>query len=282
MPTYHILESLASWQGLLAVADSLGERDELLIDWSGLNAIPQNRRHLVLHLRDSIVQRGINCTHSMESSCVEQFYQIWDCPLHGRLDGVNEGMYISPIEGEEHLVADKERLMNYVKVRFDIGGKDDSPLGLLIAETYMNVCQHSGSERGYIVLLPPEENGLLRFFVSDVGVGIASSIKEYFDTTEFEDDTEAIAYALQDRVTRQSTLQNAGRGLGNIVKAVRGLNGSISIFANSGCIETSQQEPILQKIRLDFAHKGTFMEICINLAELDPLDDDDFSYHVHF
>jgi hypothetical protein len=146
---------------------------------------------------------------------------------------------------------------------------------------YMNICQHSTENKGYIFISEPDESGEILLSFSDLGVGIVQNLRSFdFPKTTSMSDAEVIEYATQDFVTTKSGIQNQGRGLHTLLTGVRAMNGKTQIFCEKGhfIVEMNQTS----HLSLNYEHKGTFIVVKFNIHELEPKSDDDYSSDIDF
>jgi hypothetical protein len=275
MPTYQLPQHihLAYLNNLFREQSLLANGSTVVLDWKLSERIDPNTYCMILHLKELWDTKKLHITHKNTSSnpIYDVVYGILAYEITARETSSSLGVFISPILSEERLTQDKEMMKRFYGNAAKGKKYDYSPLDNIFSELYMNVCQHSQVASGYIFIAAPNNNKCQMFF-SDVGVGIAESIKVYFTNEAFDSDADAIEYATRLNITTKSTIQNQGKGLDNLLSASKGLSASLEIYAGHGLL---RQKNVLSKELLDFFHKGTLIAISFYLDNLQPEEDVD-------
>jgi hypothetical protein len=144
----------------------------------------------------------------------------------------------------------------------------------------MNICQHAGTEKGFIFVSTPNSENKMFIYVSDIGRGIANNIRRHFATVDFKSDADAIEYATNGGITTQSIRANRGLGLETLKMAISSL-GLLKIISGDGLLffESLLQ---LSKQETGYTHKGTLINIEISLEKLDEIDYEDDNNSMDF
>jgi anti-sigma regulatory factor (Ser/Thr protein kinase) len=183
------------------------------------------------------------------------------------------------IESEIKLFEDKLIFENFLK-KVISGNLDFEPLIIIFSELYMNVCQHSNTDNGKCIIEAPDNNGNIKILFSDNGVGVVENIKSYFKNINFENDNECIEYALREKITTKSKINNQGAGLNTVKRIVSSMNGSLIIKSHKGSYEFINGN--IKKSELNHFYQGTSIDIILNLNQLDKKEISDYSNSLEF
>lgn len=140
--------------------------------------------------------------------------------------------------------------------------KDLSAISLSLVEAYYNVFDHANaSGNAFSILQYDEENAILHVAVSDFGIGIAQSVRNF--DKEIKNDKEAIIKAIEDNFTVRSTKRNRGMGLSNILSSAK----EARIFSHYGLVRKKGNK--ISGYDCGFPYPGTLIYYEIDLSLLD-------------
>ena len=166
------------------------------------------------------------------------------------------------IKDEKDLYA--SRVSDYFK-RTEFNNKDLSALTVSLVEAFYNVFDHAKAENNAFLLLRYEaEKKVLQIGISDFGIGISNSVRNY--NKEIQSDIEAIKWAIQDFKTIRSTAHNKGLGMSNIIAAatitqILSGNGLLTVFENG-----------IQETQINFNFPGTLICMEVDLTTFDEIE----------
>jgi hypothetical protein len=235
-------------------------------DWKICKEISDEIKCSLLHFSDEINSFHFDLVHENTSSILDEVKQIIN-RTNVLPNDFSKGIFISAVNKEEVLLNDKLRLEKFLSYCFPEKNIDFSKVGNLFSELYMNICQHSEISKGYIYIAKPDKHGDLNMFFSDLGVGIATKIKNYFTDKSFNNDAEAIDYATELYITTKSGPTNQGKGLDTIKTSTIALGGKLGIYSGQGLLEITEDKkaPSILKYR----HLGSLITLKININNLE-------------
>lgn len=181
-----------------------------------------------------------------------------------RLDNLNCRTYLPLYQFSR---GDKE----YDKIISKIFGKIISFYGLesnknimvlFLSELIDNIREHSKSELNFIY--SQKYTGMLAISIVDSGISIPSSYKS--KNFKFEDDIEALKYALEGKSTKSE--DERGTGIPNTVNLVcKGLKGGLILISKGvGFYKANEKELMFFKLR-DMSFKGTIVNILFEIPK---------------
>lgn len=151
------------------------------------------------------------------------------------------------------------RVENYFKRKY-FHNRDLSVISQIMTEAYYNVFDHAQAQNNaFSLIMYKEDTCILHAAISDFGIGIANSVKQ-FDRT-IKSDRDALAKAIEDNFTVRSTERNRGFGLSNI------LNGSTSARIFSGEALVVKQNESTKIVRTNFSFPGTLIYFEVDLSK---------------
>ena len=174
-----------------------------------------------------------------------------------------------PAIGLYHASSDEEK-MSTKFVEFSLAaqkaaqgvGFDASVSRKIIAamtEQYNNIIEHAEFCEGAIVAWKADPNGF-EFCVSDLGIGILSSLKKAGDFKDIEDEGEALKLAIKEGVSRHGVGLGSGYGfrpifvgLANLRSDLRFRSGDHALVIEGGYPDT-MKAGIKQKVGVDGFH----------------------------
>lgn len=131
-------------------------------------------------------------------------------------------------ETEKDLYA--KRIEEYLR-RTYFTNKDLSIVSVGLVEAYYNVFDHARAGGNAFSLIQfDEETSVLYIAISDFGIGIAQSVRDYDKSVPT--DREAILKAIEDNFTVKSTKRNKGMGLNFIIAPSK----EARIFSHKGLV----------------------------------------------
>lgn len=140
--------------------------------------------------------------------------------------------------------------------------KDLSAISVGLIEAYYNVFDHADAQGNAFSLIQyDEKNCMLHVAISDFGIGIAQSVRNY--DSSVKDDKTAILKAVEDKFTTKSTKRNKGLGLCNILSSAN----EARIFSHYGLVRKSDGR--LQGRNCDFQYPGTLIYYDIDLSKME-------------
>ena len=117
------------------------------------------------------------------------------------------------VENEKDVYA--KNVENYFRQIY-FHDKDLSAVSVSLVEAYYNVFDHAKANgNAFSIIQYDETNGRLIVAISDFGIGIAKSVRDF--DGDICNDCDAILKAIEDNFTVGSTERNKGLGLGNIL-----------------------------------------------------------------
>lgn len=154
--------------------------------------------------------------------------------------------------------------------------KDLVPLASNMDEVFNNIFDHSRSPvTGYIITQYYPKNNKLSFSVCDFGIGIPNSIKEVNIVNEPDyEDWKAILKSLEKGFSINSTPQNRGFGLNNLLEFTESSNGRLLIISNNGIVEKKAGE-MYRAGSFDFNFSGTLIKVEVDLKSFEEKDETD-------
>lgn len=144
-------------------------------------------------------------------------------------------------------------------------GKDLSYISNNLAEAFYNVFDHAKAENNaFSIVKYDEESHKLYVAISDFGIGIVKSVRDY--DSKVTTDKEALLKAIQDNFTVRSTERNRGFGLSNILDgsdAARIFSGNALLVKSSGSTKVYD---------VDFNFPGTLIYFEVNLSNSEDVE----------
>ena len=175
---------------------------------------------------------------------------------------------------------DTTTMNNYIDValkffnRFCIG-KDTDILGICISEIINNVHDHSQSKHdAYIFSQHYAKTNMIRFAISDLGVGIPTTVNNYLENSGMSalPNLEALKWATEKGKTIKSSNRNMGMGLDNIITSLREI-GTLEIFTEDTYCVLGDDGILRFSLNPIRNFIGTLIAIDININKLDIFDE---------
>lgn len=162
-------------------------------------------------------------------------------------------------EEEKDLYA--KRIEEYLR-RTYFSNKDLSVVSVGLVEAYYNVFDHACARGNAFSLIQfDEENSVLYIAISDFGIGIAQSVRDY--DKSILSDKEAILKAIEDNFTVKSTERNKGMGLSFIIAPSR----EARIFSHKGLVYKNGST--IEAYDTTMSYPGTLIYYEIDLSQLE-------------
>ena len=162
-------------------------------------------------------------------------------------------------EEEKDLYA--KRIEDYLR-RTYFANKDLSVVSVGLVEAYYNVFDHACAKGNAFSLIQfDEETSVLYVAVSDFGIGIAQSVRDY--EKNILSDKEAILKAIEDNFTVKSTKRNKGMGLSFIIAPSR----EARIFSHKGLVY--KNGTTIEAYDTDMSFPGTLIYYEIDLSRME-------------
>ncbi len=220
-----------------------------------------NAISIYLSFRQFCEHKSIELEHInySENQSFNRIGQILHCSIY---DNNCKDIYITPVKNEEEVEMLKMYLNRFFSSCLPLPNLDMRPLEILFFELFMNICQHSFDNNGF-VFIPYQESGEIRLICSDFGVGIAQKIKDFYKDKDFQSDAHAIKYATQDLVSTQTTTHNKGRGLNTLLSNVENYDAVLEIVCNKGKFVLKEGNIYLEE--LPYFHQGTLVSIIFDV-----------------
>ena len=162
-------------------------------------------------------------------------------------------------------------------------GKDISALNICISEIINNVYDHSRSKfDAYIFSQYYPEINKIKFAISDLGVGIPTTVNEFIKQKGNSplSDFEAMEWAIQKGRSVKSQKYNIGAGLDTIVNILKG-TGNLEIYSGNALLK-SHPSGYLRYVKNPIKNFiGTLIEITIDITKLESVDEtilDDYTF----
>ncbi len=272
--------NLSFFYWLFAEMEHFGE-EVIDLDWSQVMEIPTGCHCAILHLRDLIDKKGISLTHHHcdGNDAFALFKTVFELKISEK-PLYNSGIYISPVNAEKNMPAALEALKGFFGERHKKLEWDFSEISTFFSELYMNICQHSGAEKGYVHISEPDIDGNVLMCFSDLGCGIIHNMRSFLKDRAALSDEVLLNEATKEFVTTKSIQQNQGRGLFSVVNGIQKLKGTLNIVSAYGGLEIAENK--IGSIRLEYFHTGTFVMLSFNTQALDHFEQDDYNIDIEF
>jgi signal transduction histidine kinase len=128
----------------------------------------------------------------------------------------------------------QQEIVDLARYEVGLSKVDEGNLKLALAELTQNVLDHSKSGVGGFLSARAFKNVRdLRFVVADLGIGFRQSLK---NKHVIRSDRDAIALALQERVSGQTLKRNMGMGLSLLQDVVRRNGGELMVYSGQGAL----------------------------------------------
>lgn len=140
--------------------------------------------------------------------------------------------------------------------------KDLSAINVGLVEAYYNVFDHAYANGNAFSLIQfDKERSILYVAISDFGIGIAKSVRDY--DKNITTDKDAILKALEDNFTIKSTTRNKGMGLSNILAPAK----EARIFGHKGLVY--KHDNVTKGFDCDMSYPGTLIYYEIDLSQME-------------
>lgn len=140
--------------------------------------------------------------------------------------------------------------------------KDLSAINVGLVEAYYNVFDHAYANGNAFSLIQfDKERSILYVAISDFGIGIAKSVRDY--DKNITTDKDAILKALEDNFTIKSTTRNKGMGLSNILAPAK----EARIFSQKGLVY--KHDNVTKGFDCDMSYPGTLIYYEIDLSQME-------------
>lgn len=129
-------------------------------------------------------------------------------------------------------------------------GKDLSALHIALTEVFNNIYDHAQSAiEGFVLTQYYPHVQKINVAICDFGVGIPTKINSLWikGKEKVLADEEALRVAFMNRVSTQTTPQNRGYGLANLLGNIRNTNGDLSVYSNKAMIHFTDKSSYLTK-----------------------------------
>src|SRR5690606_24144141 len=114
-----------------------------------------------------------------------------------------------------------------------------------LEEIFNNIFDHAESNvSGFVITQYYPVLNQIKFAVCDVGIGIPENIRKIKPGLS---DSEAIKHSTEIFVTTQSTPNNRGRGLNNIINLCHNQLGKVNIYSNKGFYNNNSTQAYIDK-----------------------------------
>lgn len=154
-----------------------------------------------------------------------------------------------------------KRVEDYLKQNY-FKEKDLSAINVGLVEAYYNVFDHAYADGNAFSLIQfDKKTSILYVAISDFGIGIAKSVRDYDKT--ITTDKDAILKALEDNFTIKSTTRNKGMGLSNILAPAK----EARIFSHTGLVY--KQNQVTKGFDCDMSYPGTLLYYEIDLSQME-------------
>lgn len=162
-------------------------------------------------------------------------------------------------EEEKDLYA--KRIEEYLR-RTYFANKDLSVVSVGLVEAYYNVFDHAyAGGNAFSLIQFDEDTSILHIAISDFGIGIAQSVRNY--DTSIPTDKEAILKAIEDNFTVKSTERNKGMGLSFIIAP----STEARIFSHKGLVY--KNGAAIEAYETDMSFPGTLIYYDIDLSRME-------------
>lgn len=240
----------------------------VLFDWTKCELSEELAICLVLCLLDECAETRIKVRHAPLD--IENHYQLHIKPILEA--GLNQGKVITGShhfwigipannEGWDNIQASVQEFMTGQSL---LKGKQRESFTNALLAACKNIGHHASVSYGYAAIALKAEPGTAEFSVADLGVGIATNIRESFEGYDEQPDTTTIVHALTDGVTSESDSENAGKGLTLIKHAAEAPKSLCYIYSGEGFIGIDDQG-VVQRALATY-HFGTQVMFRIGLT----------------
>ena len=163
------------------------------------------------------------------------------------------------VESEKDMYA--KNVENYFR-RIYFHDRDLSSVSVSLVEAYYNVFDHANADgNAFSILQYDEISGRLHVAISDFGIGIVQSVRDFDGNVG--SDSDAILKAIEDNFTVGSTGRNKGMGLGNILAPTD------EALLVSHCGWVTINRGMAQGADYDFWYPGTLVCFDIDLSVME-------------
>ncbi len=240
----------------------------VLFDWTKCESSEDLAICLVLSLLDECAETRIKVRHAPLD--IENHYQHHIKPILEA--GLNQGKVIT---GSDHfwiaIPANNEgwdaiqaSVQEFMASQPMLKGKSRETFTNAFLAAAKNVGHHASVSFGYGVIAVRAESGFAEFSVADLGVGIATNIRESFEGYDEQPDTATIVHALTDGITTESDSENTGKGFSVIKAGAVAPKSLCYIYSGEGFIGIDDQG-VVQRAMATY-HFGTQVMFRITMA----------------
>lgn len=248
-----------------------------------------NEEHIVFNFSDDIRKEQLEPVHLVTLACLIQFlydrnYKVFLSKSNEELSNYifNDLNFSEYWKGHKNHVdaktsynifnlwrivdSEKDSYASYIVNFFNrnyFRNKDLSALSVSLVEAFYNVFDHAKAQNNAFMLLRYEEDKqMLQIAISDFGIGIANSVRQ-FNSYFARTDIDAITWAIRDRSTVKSTKHNKGMGMGNILAIAK----EARIFSGNGIYVIVGESK--RAVTTTFAFPGTLIYLNVDLSTFD-------------
>jgi anti-sigma regulatory factor (Ser/Thr protein kinase) len=193
---------------------------KITFDWSEVENIADETIGFYLSFVSFLEQNTIDLIAENESQCAcyQRIRNIQHCNILERTDFCKD-IYVASVKTLEEQEQLRMQMKEFFRSCVPVGSKDIQPIDTIFLELFMNICQHSANQNGFVFMPFSYDNNSITLIMNDLGDGIVNVIRNYFTDETFNIDANVIQYATQDFITTKSTKNNQGRGL-NILRTI--------------------------------------------------------------
>lgn len=147
-----------------------------------------------------------------------------------------------------------------------------------IDEIFNNINDHAAEDIGCVFVQQYPSSDVIKISISDFGVGIPHNVKNKHPSLN---DAEALHKAAQKGFSTESTPQNRGIGLDNLITSVVKYNqGTVHIHSNNGilnCTNVNNNVELKPELAKGF-YPGTLIEITLRTDNIEDITKEEFSW----
>ena len=277
------LPKLISLQFLSVLLNTIKKQNiqKITFNWLKVESIADETIGFYLSFVSYLEENKIDliCENEKQCSCYQRIKNIQYCNISERTDFCKD-IYVASVKTLEEQEQLRMQMKGFFRFCINIGNKDIQPIDTIFSELFMNICQHSANQNGFVFMPFLYKKNSIILVMSDLGEGIVNVIRNFFINTPFKMDANAIQYATVNFVTTKSTETNQGRGLNILKTIIMSTKGTLQIYSAKGLYQIREGKEILSN--LPYQHIGTLIKINIPIEKLPEKENEFFLQDIDF
>jgi hypothetical protein len=254
---------------------------KITFDWLEVENIADETIGFYLSFVSFLEQNAIDlvCENGIQCACYQRISNIQYCNILERTDFYTD-IYVASVKTLEEQEQLRMQMKEFFRSCVPVGNKDIQPIDTIFLELFMNICQHSANQNGFVFVPYLANKNSITLIMNDLGNGIVKNIRNHYVAMDFEKDADAIQFATEKFITTKSTESNQGRGLNTLKTIMFKIVGDLQIYSERGLYEIKEGREILSN--LPYQHTGTLIKVNILIENLPQKEEDDFSQDIDF